>query len=75
MYFIVEYEKGLPGCKRVTNRAGDVIKFKTKKAAEERVRTMSYAGMSFIYKVYSTTRCAEGECSICYVHDCPMKGD
>ena len=47
MYFIVEYEKGMPGCKRVTNRAGDVIKFKTKKAAEERVKSMSYAGMSF----------------------------
>ena len=75
MWFIVEYEKNIPGCKRVTNRKGDTIKFKTKKAAEERVRSMSYPGMSFIYKVYNTEKCADGECGICLMRDCPMKGD
>ena len=74
-WFIVQYEKGIPGCKRVENIRGNTILFKTKRDAMKRVESMTYSGMSFIYKVYKTGACCEGECSICLKLDCPMKGD
>ena len=75
MYYIVEYEKGTEQRCRVRDGNGSIRKFRFKRDAFSLAEEMQKATDCYIYKVWSTTQCPEGDCLICMDVRCPVKDD
>lgn len=75
MYYIVEYEKGTEQRCRVRDAAGCIRKYQIKKDALLLANEMQKQTDKYLYKVWSTTQCPDGDCLICMDLRCPVKSD
>ena len=75
MYYIGEYEKGSVNRDRVRDSAGNTRTFRFKRDAIAAAEDLTKENTGYIYKVWSSTQCPEGDCYLCMDVRCPVKDD
>lgn len=75
MWYIVEYAKGGYERQVVTHFNEVPMYFKTKREAEKKIKELFERDATYLYKVWNTNNCAEGDCYVCLNRDCPMRSD
>ena len=65
-WYIVEYEKG------GYDRAARDERFKTKHQAEVKIKQLFEEDPSHLYRVFNTSGCPDGDCSVCQNTKCTM---
>lgn len=75
MYYIVEYEKGTAQRQVVTDGTGGERHFRFKRDAQAVSDELQLQTGQYIYKVWSSTQCPEGDCYICRDRRCPVRMD
>lgn len=75
MWYIVEYARGGYERNIVTDSLEHPRKFKTKKQAERFLKDLFEADDSYLYKIWNTNGCADGDCNICLNKECPNYED
>lgn len=75
MYYIVEYEKGSSERRVVTDSTGAERTFRFKRDAIAASDELQLQTGHYIYRVWSSTQCPEGDCLICRDRRCPIRMD